>query len=169
MALTSTASGVGPSSLNAQIPVTANTMRLDSATVSPPATLAAVAWLEGHWRGTGLGGVAEEVWMGPNGGAMAGAFRVVAEDAVLFYEMMVFAEHEGSVVLRLKHFHADMTGWEEKDDMVTFRLVRAAPGEVQFNSLTFRRLGDDRIEVFVAVRQPDGQLEELGFSMSRVR
>lgn len=39
---------------------------------SPPATLAAVGWLEGHWLGDGLGGVSEEIWSPPRGGVMMG-------------------------------------------------------------------------------------------------
>ena len=42
------------------------------------------------------------------------------------------------MVLRLKHFNADLTGWEEKDDMVTFRLLGLEPCAAYFHGLTLR-------------------------------
>ena len=152
----------------AQSPRTDNTLKRDSATVSPPATLGDVAWLAGGWRGTGLGGEAAETWMEPSGGAMPGVFRVVRDGEVVFYEMMALVEHEGSLELRLKHFNADMTGWEDKEEMVTFRLIRVDPDAIYFGGLTFRRHSHDGMQAFVAVRQRDGRLEELAFEFTRV-
>jgi hypothetical protein len=154
--------------VGAQSPGTDNTLKRDSATVSPPASIDDVAWLAGGWRGTGLGGEAAETWMEPSGGAMPGVFRVVRDGQVVFYEMMALVEHEGSLELRLKHFNADMTGWEDKEEMVTFRLIRVDPDAIYFGSLTFRRHGHDGLQTFVAVRQRDGRLEELAFEFTRV-
>ncbi len=161
------ATAVSP--LSAQRRHTEHTIRLDSGMTSPHATLADVAWLQGHWRGPGLGGISEEVWMEPSGGAMPGMFRTVTDGEVIFYEMFALTEHEGSLVLRLKHFNADMTGWEDKEEMVRFRLAHVEPGLIQFNSLTYRLETDDTMRIHVAIRQRDGKLEELGFALSRVR
>ena len=159
----------GLESLDAQSHRTEHTIRLDSGMASPPATLADVAWLQGHWRGPGLGGISEEFWMEPSGGAMPGMFRTVADGEVIFYEMFALTEHEGSLVLRLKHFNGDMTGWEDKEEMVRFRLAHVEPGLIQFNSLTYRLETDDTMRIHVALRQRDGRLEELEFALSRVR
>ena len=161
------AAGISP--LNAQRRHTEHTVMLDSGMTSPPATLADVAWLQGHWRGPGLGGISEEFWMEPSGGAMPGVFRTVTDGHVLFYEIFVLTEHEGSLVLRLKHFNPDMTGWEDKEEMVRFRLAHVEPGLIQFNSLTYRLETEDTMRIHVAVRQRDGKLEELEFMLSRVR
>ena len=158
----------GFESLDGQSRHTEHTVRLDSGMTSPPATLADVAWIQGHWRGSGLGGISEEFWMEPSGGAIPGMFRTVADGEVIFYEMFALTEHEGSLVLRLKHFNPDMTGWEDKEEMVTFRLAHVEPGLIQFNSLTYRLETEDRVRIHVAVRQSDGELEELEFEMSRV-
>ena len=107
--------------------------------------------------------------MEPSVGAMPGVFRTVTDGHVLFYEIFVLTEHEGSLVLRLKHFNPDMTGWEDKEEMVTFRLAHVEPGLIQFNSLTYRLETDDRIRIHVAIRHGDGTLEELEFALSRVR
>jgi len=155
--------------LQAQSPHTEHTVKLEAGAKSPPATLDDVAWLQGQWRGPALGGVAEEFWMEPIGGAMPGIFRVAVDGEVLFYEMFALTEHEGSLVLRLKHFNQDMTGWEDKEEMVRFRLAHVEDGLIQFSSLTYRLVSDDRMLVHVAVRQDDGELEELEFVFMRVQ
>ena len=62
-----------------------------------------------------------------------------------------------------------MTGWEDKEGMIRFQLAHIEPGLIQFNSLTYRLEADDRMRIHVAVRQGEGELEELEFVMSRVR
>lgn len=133
---------------------------------SPP-SLAALAFLVGHWRGEALGGIAEEVWLEPAGGAMVGTFRLIDGSGVSFYE--IFTISEPDLTLRLKHFHADLTGWEERDEVVTFSFVSAADGEAVFEGLTFRLLPDGRLRAAVEAGRPDGTTGELVFLYERVR
>lgn len=152
---------------------TANTLALPADAVRPKATLAAVAWLAGAWSGEGLGGVSEEQWSAPAAGAMMGMYRLVkrgddGKDAVTFYEFLTFVEHEGTIVLKLKHFNADLTGWEEKDRFVTFRLVRVTPDAVYLDGLTFRRDAPDRLSIFLALRDAKtGTTREESFRLAR--
>lgn len=60
-----------------------------------------------------------------------------------------------------------MVGWEEKDRFVTFRLVKLTPTEAYFGGLTFRRVGDGRLEIFLALRGADGAVREEEFRMER--
>ena len=143
---------------------TANT--IPAPAPSPRATLADVAWLVGSWEGSGLGGATEETWSVPAGGAMMGMFRLLVDGKVSFYEFMNLVEENGSLVLKLKHFNADLTGWEEKDGFVSFRLAKRAPNEAWFGGLTFRRAGD-RLEIFLALRGGDGAVREERFLMQR--
>lgn len=129
-------------------------------------TIADFAWLQGHWRGDGLGGVVEEVWLPPAGGSMAGVFRAVAGDAVSLYE--IFTISEPDLALRLKHFHADVTGWEEREEVVTFPLVRVTPDEAVFEGLAFRRVGADGLQAVVRVGSADGSESDLELSFRRV-
>ena len=128
---------------------TTNTLTADGAP-PPAATLADVAWLAGAWEGEGLGGWNEEVWSPAAGGAMVGHFRHVKDGAVGFYELMTIVETDGSLELRIKHFHPDMRGWEERDDMVRFPLVRLDASTVWFDGLTYRRNDDGTLDVWVA-------------------
>ena len=104
---------------------------------------------------------------------MMGMFRLVkrdeaGKDAVTFYEFLTFVEQDGSILLKLKHFNADLSGWEEKDRFVTFRLVRVAPDAVYFDGLTFRRDAPDRLSIFLALRDSKtGTVSETAFRLVR--
>jgi hypothetical protein len=147
---------------------TANTLRAPAGTVGPPATLDAMKWLVGHWKGTGLGGVSEEIWSEPAGGVMMGMYRLVVSGKPSFYEFIHLAEENGSLVMKLKHFNPDLTAWEEKDKFVTFRLVKFGPNEAYFSGLTFRR-SVDRLQIFLALRDKEGKVREEEFRMERVK
>jgi hypothetical protein len=147
---------------------TANTLRAPAGSPGPTATLEAMKWLVGHWKGTGLGGVSEEMWSEPAGGVMMGMYRLVVNGKPSFYEFIHLAEENGSVVMKLKHFNADLTAWEDKERFVTFRLVKLGANEVHFSGLTFRR-SDDRLQIFLALRDKEGKVREEEFRMERVK
>jgi hypothetical protein len=151
-------------------PHTANTLTAPDDFRSPAATVKDLAWFAGAWTGSGLGGVTDEIWSPPAGGAMMGMFRLVRDGKIVFYEFLTLVEQDGSLLLKLKHFNPDLTGWEERANFVTFRLLTIAPDAVHFNGLTFRRQGADRMEIFLALRNSKtGTVSEERFSMTRVR
>jgi hypothetical protein len=150
-------------SANGQTP---NVLRLDSNAVSPPATIADFSFIIGSWFGPALGGICYEVWSEPSGETMAGTFKMVTDDQVGFYELMVIAPAGESYAMLLKHFNADMTGWEEKDEVVTFPLVKIENETAYFDGLTMRRTHPDSLEVFVLAGSGDKQ-HELVFIYSR--
>lgn len=140
---------------------------------SPPADLSQMDWLVGQWSGEGIGGApAMESWLPPMGGIMVGTFvqQTAGEDGapvIMFTEHMYVMEEAGTVVLRLKHFNADLTGWEEKDDMLTFRLVAMEPCAAYFQALTLRCADADKPGegLVAAVRMQSGG--ELLFQFTR--
>jgi hypothetical protein len=147
---------------------TANTKSLAPGAASPAATLADVAWITGHWRGTGLGGEAEEIWSAPKAGAMMCAFRVIKDGKPWFYEITLIAEDKGSLVLRVKHFNADLTGWEEKAVVQNFPLVKVETNAVYFDGITYRRRADGGMDVYVSIHHRDGTVSEGQFRYARV-
>gem|GEM_PF-1477033 len=154
-----------PSAL-AQSTNTPNTIRLDSESESPPASIESVAWLAGAWEGRGSFGAAREVWMAPSDGTMAGAFKAEMGDSY-FYEFVEISESGGSLVLKVKHFDPALKGWEERDEFVSFPLVRTGDREVFFSGLTYRLTSDDQLRAFVAISGEDG-VEEIEFTFRRV-
>ncbi|MCC6131394.1 MAG: hypothetical protein IT186_15860 [Acidobacteria bacterium] len=140
----------------------------DLSEIRPRATLTDVGLLIGHWRGEFLGGAAELVWLPPAGGAMVGVFRLLRRDEVVFYELLTAVEADGGVSLRLKHFHPDMKGWEERDDTVSFRLIRTDPDAVWFEGLSYRRQPDGSLKGVLDIRSRDGRVRKEGFTLKPV-
>jgi len=153
---------------SAQQRITENTVRLADGAASPPATLGGMAWLAGSWTGEGLGGQVEEIWSPPQAGAMMGMFRLVHDGTTSFYELMTLVEEGGSLVLRVKHFGPDLTGWEEKAETVDFALAAAAGDRYYFDGLTFHRHGNDATTNYVRISSKDGAVREEAFRYTRV-
>lgn len=145
-----------------------NIRRLEDGRAMPAARIDDVAWIAGHWTGEAFGGVAEEIWSPPLGQAMMCMYKMVKDGAVVFYEFVLIVEEGDSLMLRLKHFDAQFCGWEEKDVSLEFPLVALTPNEAFFDGLTFRRVGDDRLEAYVLLKRKDGEPEEAGFQYTRV-
>ena len=136
---------------------------------SPPAYVQQLGWLEGLWQGEGIEGApATESWLPPTGTTMVGTFiQQTGEGGILFSEHMHIIEEGGSLVFKLKHFNADLTGWEDKDGMVTFRLLGAEFCSAYFSGLTLRCDGPDRLVVAVRMKSDGAEPKELLFRFDR--
>ena len=134
---------------------------------SPPATLASVAWLQGHWVGDGLGGVSEELWSPAAGGVMMGMYRLLRAGKPVFYEFLMLVEENGTLAMKLKHFNPDFTGWEEKTGHVTFKLVAVEDRAVHFDGLSFIRDTDDTLRIYLLLKDKEGKVREELFTMRR--
>ncbi|MCO6477744.1 MAG: hypothetical protein J5I94_14025 [Phaeodactylibacter sp.] len=144
-----------------------NTLFFTDTTTAPGASLADMGWIEGHWMGEAFGGITEEVWTPPLGGSMMCAFKLVVNDQVKFYELVTIAEENGSLILRLKHFHPGLEGWEEKDDVVEFKLVKVAEGKVYFDGFTFERVSEEEMNIYVVIQRGE-EKAETKFNYQRV-
>ena len=133
------------------------------------ATLADFQWLIGEWDGTGLGGETQEMWSPPAGGAMMGMFRQLKGGQLVFYEFLTLVERDGSVVLRLKHFHPDLTGWEEKAQVLEFPLISLTATQATFNAMTFTHETSDAFSVRLRLKDKSGSVREELFEYKRIR
>lgn len=152
-------------------PLCAQETRTAPADQQPPAaSIAQVEWLVGQWQGEGIGGnPAMESWLPAVGTTMVGTFVQADETGgIRFTEHLYLMEEEGSLVLRLKHFNADLTGWEERDGMLTFRLVEITDCAAYFRGLTLRCDGADGLLAAVRMSQADGTTSELVFRFRRM-
>ena len=160
-----------PASAQQPVSVTQHTLRLAPGQASPPATIADVAFLVGHWTGDGLGGQFEEVWTAPKQGVMVGMYRgLKADGAPDFNELLVLREEKGSLIVRLKHFNPDMTGWEDKAQVVTMPFVGKRDGLVHFDGMAFQVTGPDTLTCYLAIEsKKDGTVREVTFTYKRVK
>lgn len=139
-----------------------------SAIAAPAATLADISWLSGSWEGEGIEGApALEAYAPAAGGQMVGHFRQLNKDGtVMFYELITIVEQGGTLAYRLKHFNADLTGWEEKEKVVSFPLTERKGDRLDFSGLVYERTGKDTMTASVKVSE-GGKEQTLIFRFRR--
>ncbi|MBQ4913706.1 hypothetical protein J8L85_04610 [Maribacter sp. MMG018] len=144
-----------------------HTLSFEEGFNSPKATLEQVAWMTGHWKGEAFGGITEEIWSPPLGGSMMFSFKLVADGKVTFYELGHIKEIENTLLLQLKHFNGDLTGWEEKEDTVDFKLVKLEDNKIYFDGFTMERISDQEVNIYVVIGHEDGTEEEMKFNYKK--
>ncbi|MEM6515803.1 MAG: DUF6265 family protein [Bacteroidota bacterium] len=122
-----------------------------------------ISWISGTWHGEAFGGEIEEIWSEPSGGSMMATFKLINEGKVSFYEIEIIREIKNSLILQLKHFDSQLKGWETKDETVDFPLKEITPTRVVFEGMIFEKVGDDRMNIFVDIKNDDGEVEIVKF------
>ena len=145
---------------SAQSQRTDHTYKLDDPDSRPPATLADTAMLVGSWTGTAFGGTIEETWNPPSAGSMVGLFKLMHDDAVSLYEIMLIVEEEGTLNFKVKHFNADFSAWEDKEDYVNFRFIKAEEDALHFSGISFYKVGENELNAYLVMRNGDEIREE---------
>lgn len=126
------------------------------------------AFLTGSWAGTGMGGESEEVWMPPSAGRMFGIFKQSSAEGLIFTEFMEITEVDGEFILRLKHFNPDFTGWEEKEDYLTFKLESVSENQATFGSLRYEVIESTHLKIHLDMRQEAGNTITETFDLQRI-
>ncbi|WP_115461458.1 DUF6265 family protein [Winogradskyella aurantiaca] len=126
-----------------------------------------IAWIAGTWHGEAFGGQVEEIWSEPSGGSMMATFKLVVEGQVGFYEIEIIREVGNTLLLQLKHFKANLKGWETKDETVDFPLEYITKDKAVFEGMIFERIGESKMNVYVDVKNDNGEIEELKFEYTR--
>lgn len=119
-----------------------------------------IEWLVGFWEGEAFGGNFEEVWLPATAGSMCGTFKLKTNNAVSFYEIFIITFDSTGPVLRLKHFNADLTGWEEKDEVVLFSYLGGDANEIRFDGLTYRKISERSMQIVLRTKDSDGKITE---------
>lgn len=144
----------------AQSPRTEHTFKLDHDEERPEATLELVSWFAGSWSGEAFGNTFEEAWTAPTAGSMVGMFKLLQGDEIQFYELMLFVEEEGSLSFKVRHFNADFTAWEDKEQYVTMRFIQGDEHAVHFEGISFYRVGEDEVHAWLVFGQGETLREE---------
>ncbi len=143
-----------------------HTLKLPAGENPPPAELQQMAWIQGSWTGEAFGGITEEVWTKPMGGSMMFVFKLIENDNVKFYEFGHIRQESETLLLQLKHFNADISGWEQKDESVDFRLVKLEENHAYFEDMTFERVSENEMNVYVVLGE-DGSEGEVKFNFKK--
>jgi hypothetical protein len=138
------------------------------------ATMADVAFIAGHWKGTAGTGLSEEIWTAPAGDNMAGLWRLVDDGQVKLFEFLNIVQEADGPVFRLRHFDRHGVGWEEKDKPLVLKLTSWKPREATFEGrdigdtgtlrLVYRRTSDDAMTV--TLEKPNRPPQDFTFHLA---
>lgn len=150
--------------------LTEHTLHQKEGLPAAKADLEQLDFLVGEWAGTGFGAECDEFWGAPAGNCMLGTFRMVEDGELQFTEFcMIQKDSDNRILLRLKHFTAKFESWEEKDEYVSFPLIRIDGDTAYFEGLTYAKQPDGALKVWAAFQQEDGTYEEAEFHLEPVK
>ena len=90
-------------------------------------------------------------------------------DEVSFYELMRIQENAGTLLLQIRHFNKDFTGWETQNESENFALVKLDKDHIFFDGLTFEKISDSEMNVYVVVSEEGEEQKEAKFSYRRFK
>ncbi len=126
-----------------------------------------IKWIAGNWKGEAFGGQTEENWSAPSGGSMMATFKLIDNGKVVFYEIEIIREIDNTLILQLKHFGNDLKGWEEKAKTIDFPLKEITTTKVVFDGMTFEKLSDNEMNIYVDIKQENGSVETVKFNYKK--
>ncbi|WP_460942658.1 DUF6265 family protein [Spirosoma daeguense] len=118
-------------------------------TTAKNATLADVSFMEGRWRGTFNGGPIDAAWIAPEGDNLTGFMRMMKDNKVTMYEMLIFEQTEQGPVVLVKHFKPGLIGQEEKDKSDRYFFVESKKDYALFEKI------DNSIRIIYEKRGPN--------------
>ncbi|MBD2754640.1 DUF6265 family protein [Spirosoma validum] len=95
-------------------------------------SLADVSFMEGRWLGTFNGGPIEASWIAPVGDNLTGFMRMMKDNKVTMYEMLIFEQTEQGPIVLVKHFKPGLIGQEEKDKSDRYKFIEAGKDKAIF-------------------------------------
>ncbi len=95
------------------------------------------------------------------------SFKLVVDGEIGFYEFGHIRQVEETLVYELKHFHGDLKGWEEKEEVQSFRLIKVDENRIYFEGFTFEKVGDNETNIYALIEDEDGIAEEITFNFTR--
>lgn len=94
------------------------------------------------------------------------SFKLANNGKVSFYELGHIRQLDETLVFELKHFNIDLKGWEEKEEVQTFKLVKTAVNKMYFDGFTFEKVSENEINIYGLIHQ-NGTEEEIKFNYKK--
>ena len=125
-----------------------------------------LSWLNGCWKGTGLGGEVQECWVSSPDGIYTSVFQMAKDGKQQFSEIVTIAEFDGTLAMRVKHFDPSFNQWASDQGVgVTFPFVDIGANFIQFDGLRYELL-DDVLHVTVDMKKGD-EIHQVKFVYTR--
>ena len=64
-------------------------------------------------------------------------------------------------------FDPSLAGWEPKDEFVTFKLVNVTGHKAIFKGLTFEKITENELQIFVDIKHDDGNVVKEFFKFQK--
>ncbi|WP_339887264.1 DUF6265 family protein [uncultured Flavobacterium sp.] len=141
-----------------------NTLHYNDEKGSEKATLQDIKWLAGNWKGEAFGGTYEENWSNPFGGSMMFNFKLVVKEKIVFYELGHIVEKDGTLEYQIKHFDANLKGWEEKDQSEDFKFIKKEGNRMYFDNFTFEYISANEVKIYAYFEDSN---EEMVFNFKK--
>ena len=126
-----------------------------------------LGWLEGCWRGSGLGGLITECWVRSGDDHFTGVFQLERDDQLVFTEIVALADFDGQPAMRVRHFQPDFSQWEsDKGGYISFALVAIEDDLVRFKGLEYRFV-DNSLHIALDMGSP-GKVSTQRFILERL-
>ncbi len=116
-------------------------------------SLSDVSFMEGRWRGTFNGGPIEASWIAPVGDNLTGFMRMMKDNKVTMYEMLIFEQTEQGPIVLVKHFKPGLIGQEEKDKSDRYKFIQAGKEKATFEKedgsirIIYEKRGNDQLAI----------------------
>ena len=124
-----------------------------------------LSWLTGCWKGTGLGGEVNECWV-QSADKFTGVFQMTIDGQQKFSEIVMVAELDGVLAMRVKHFDAAFNQWGSDGEVgVTFAFVEIGENFIQFEGLRYELI-EDACHVTLDMKKA-GEVHQVSFVFTR--
>ncbi len=124
-----------------------------------------LSWLAGCWKGTGLGGEVNECWV-KSTDKFTGVFQMTMDGEQQFSEIVMIAEVDGVLAMRVKHFDVDFKQWaSDKGVGVVFPFVEIGENFIQFEGLRYELI-DGVCHVTLDMKDGD-EVHQVSFVFTR--
>tara|TARA_B110000503_G_C7118819_1_gene401518 strand:+ start:79 stop:555 length:477 start_codon:yes stop_codon:yes gene_type:complete len=141
-----------------------NTLHYNNDKGSEKTTLQNIKWLEGNWKGEAFNGIYKENWSKPFGESMVFNFKLVVKEKIVFYELGHIIEKDGTLLYQIKHFYANLKGWEEKDQSEDFRFIKKEANRMYFDNFTFEYVSENEVNLYAYF---EDSKEEMVFNFNK--
>jgi hypothetical protein len=141
--------------------------------VPPKPTLKDLAFLAGHWVDSSQRNLSEEVWSQSSGDSMVGMWRYTSDGKLKVLELLSIREEAAGLVLRIRHFDADLVAKEDKGTPVVLPLVERSERYARFSGPAAGGAGEVTVsyqrdrESLKATVTKEGKSEEFRFRPMR--